>query len=145
MRTLFRGLLVLAVLAFVPATHAGETLLFAGGFTLTVESWKLEDGALWLYLADDAVAVVDPAVLLEARHADGPPGMITWRRGGLTSSDERMARATEPAPQALRPAPDMPSMRPLPVPARTIKRRGDTARSATRDKAKDPDEEPGTE
>ncbi len=69
--------------------------------------------------------------------------MITWRRGGMPSSDERMARATDAAPDSpamQRAAPEMSSMRPLPVPARTIKRRADTVR----DKAPDPDLEPGT-
>lgn len=145
MRTLCGGLLVLLFLAVASCASAGETLLFAGGFTLEVQSWSIEDGGLWLHFGGDAVAVVDPAVLLEARHADGPPGMITWRRAIPSPNDERLARATAPAVDSMRPAPDPTSLRPLPVPARTIKRGPLSTRSAPRDKAPDPDLEPGTE
>ena len=112
MRTI--GLCLAGLLLFVTPAAADELLVLSGGFTLTVTAWRIEDDLLYLEFPDDGLVVVDQAVLLEARHADGPPGVITWRRETPFGPVERYAdgsmrgaRDASPrsVPQPARPGP----------------------------------------
>ena len=66
-------------LAAGPAT-ADELLLLKSGHTLVVSGWRFEGADIFLMLPGDGLVVVDRSVLVEARLASGPAGVVTWRR-----------------------------------------------------------------
>lgn len=94
-----RSALVLACvsLAVTPAT-ADELLLFDNGFTVVVAAWSIDGGALHMVLPGGGEVVARGSLVVEARQAEGEPGVITWRRApsGADGPLEAIAR-TGPA------------------------------------------------